>query len=154
MQRVVSRTVPVSESPFNAPQDAAPNFDVRDMPPPEGPAVKSKSDTELIITALTQLYVSVGQGVFIFVNQQDGRTIVREAEDLAESWRQLLDNDPKLRRIMKGMIKGGGWGTVITAHLAVAMPIISNHEGGLQHLIKRKNGDDATTEPGSEPPPY
>lgn len=152
MQRVVSsRPVSESENPF--PNDPPPNTSVRDsLPPPEMPTTKSKSDTELIITALTQAYATVGQGIFLFVNQQDGRLIVSESEDLAESWRNLLDNDPKLRRIMKGMIKGGGWGTVITAHLAVATAIVGNHPGAMQHLFKKKS--DAENNDQAESPAY
>lgn len=125
---VPSVEVPLSESPFGT----APVFDdVPDMP-------KSKAETELILKSLLKSYVGMGMAISI-VAPQDGMIVVQNAEDLTESWRMLLDNDPKLRRIMKKAIQGSGWGAVISAHLAVAVPIISNHRDKLQHLVSRKS---------------
>lgn len=123
---------PIEDSPF---KDA----DLEDATP----KVKSKPDTELIIKSLTKTYASIG--VFVrLANKQDGLIIVRNAEELAESWRMLLDSDTKIRRIMKNMIRSSGWGTVLAAHVMVAIPIIENHEVSVSHLFKRaeQNGDD------------
>lgn len=114
--------------------------DVRDAAPD---LPKSKADTELILKSLLGTYVGIGTVLTIHpVTAMDGLTIVTNAEELTESWRQLLDNDAKLRRIMKNLIKGTGWGAVISAHLLVAVPIIKNHSVGMEHLWRKK--DDAS----------
>jgi hypothetical protein len=69
------------------------------------------------------------------VSMPDGMRIIQNAETLTESWRQILDNDTKLRRLMKKLIQGSGWGAVIAAHIAVAIPIINNHTDGFGHLF-------------------
>jgi hypothetical protein len=99
---------------------------------------KSKADTNLIIEALKQAYVLVGT-VTVAINAPDGFVIVRNAEDMAESWRMILDNDAKLRRRMKSLIQGSGWGTVITAHVPVVIAILNNHKGSFEHLVKRRD---------------
>lgn len=102
---------------------------------------KSKADTNLIIESLKQAYVLVGT-VTVAIHPADGFVIVRNAEDMAESWRMILDNDPKLRKRMKTMIQGSGWGTVITAHVPVVIAIMNNHKGSFEHLVKRRESAD------------
>jgi hypothetical protein len=106
---------------------------------------KSKADTELIIEALKQAYVLVGT-VTIPFSQADGFIIVRNAEDMAESWRMLLDNDVKLRKRMKSLIQGSGWGTVITAHVPVVIAIMGNHKASFDHLVKRRTTTQTTAQ--------
>ncbi len=126
---IPSMSVPNGESPF-APGSKPMDFDTPDMP-------KSKAETEFILKSLLKSYVGIGTAVTL-ISPQDGYIIVANAEDLTESWRQLLDNDVKLRRIMKKAIQGSGWGAVISTHLMVFVPIISNHRESFQHLVKRK----------------
>lgn len=107
-----------------------------DNAPPPAPEIKSKRDTDFIVGGLEKFYHNTGMMLFI-VNQHDGAQIAKNAHDLAESWRNLLDTDAKLRRRMMKMLEAGGWSTVVTAHLIVAIPIMQNHGVTLEHLIKR-----------------
>ena len=106
---------------------------------------KSKADTNLIIEALKQSYALIGT-IAVAFSPADGFIIVKNAEDLAESWRMILDNDPKLRRRMKSLIQGSGWGTVVTAHVAVAVPILNNHRNSFEHLIRKRQPTDANSD--------
>lgn len=124
------QTIPEDKSPF---RDEPTEKEIKDA----APKVKSKPDTELIIKALTKTYVGVGVGVGFF-SPMDSMAIVSNAEDLAESWRTLLDNDPKMRRIMKKFTESSGWGSVVAAHGLVATQIMKNHEVNFGHLIKPK----------------
>ena len=134
---VAAPTIDVGSAPtFSATNGEAPFAETLDDIKPE--MAKSKADTELIIEALKQAYVLVGT-VTIPFSQADGFVIVRNAEDMAESWRMLLDNDIKLRKRMKTLIQGSGWGTVITAHVPVVIAIMQNHKDSFDHLVKRRS---------------
>ena len=98
---------------------------------------KSKPDTVLILEALKQSYALVGT-ITVAFSPADGFLIVQNAEEMAESWRMILDNDAKLRKRMKSLIQGSGWGTVITAHLPIAIAILNNHRDRFSHLIRSK----------------
>lgn len=131
-KKVASSKVPPEDSPF---KDKPPNFAAAEDVMPDMP--KSKAETELILKSLLKTYANAGAFVMLF-SQKDGLLIVKNSEELTESWRQLLDNDPKLRKTMLKVVKGSGWGAVISAHLTVAIPIINNHKESFEHLIRPK----------------
>lgn len=120
-----------NEEFFSGAPGGIPDFDMPDMP-------KSKADTELILKSLTKTYALTAQFVML-VSIPDGALIANNIENLTESWRQLLDDDPKLRKVMLKVVRSSGWGTVISAHLAVALPIAVNHKDQFAHLIKPKS---------------
>lgn len=129
-----SASVPVGDSPF-AESDTGKGgpIPIDELPPQS----KSKAETELILKSMLGGYVGIGK-VVALVNRDDGIAIARNAEDLCESWRMLLDNDPKLRKTMLRTIKGSGWGAVISAHAGVALAILGNHPTAVQHLYERR----------------
>ncbi len=140
---VESTEVPPEDSPFakGSPDfqpDAAVKAIAPDMP-------KSHAETEFILKALLKTYTSTGILVSAF-SPSDGYLIVQNAEELTESWRQLLDTNPKMRKTMKKTIEGGAWGAVISAHLMVAVPIFNNHRDKFTHLVKPKNRDEPTAD--------
>lgn len=116
---------------FNLSDGGIPDIEMPDMP-------KSKAETELILKSLAKSYALIAQFVML-VSIEDAALIARNIDDMVESWRQLLDDDPKLRKTMLKLVKSSGWGTVITAHLAVALPIAANHRDSFAHLIKPKS---------------
>jgi len=122
------------------PQDKSPFRDAPDVAT-VSPDVKSKPETELIIKGLTRWYALIATGVAI-IDKQDAMVIMTNAEDLAESWRELLDNDAKLRKRMKGMFEASGWGNVIFAHVVIGAPILAHHGLSLDHLFQRKPKND------------
>jgi hypothetical protein len=127
-EEFVITEVPPDESPF---RNIPPQFEE------ERPTTKSKPDTVLILKSLEKFYFSAGVMIRI-VDMRDGLLICTSADTLAESWRTVLDNDPKLRRMMKNFIKSSGWGSVVTAHLMVALPIMENHGYNFSHLFRSK----------------
>lgn len=123
--------------------DDFPGSDWKDVPydiptsiTPES-ATKSKAETELILKSLAKTYTMIAQFVML-ANMQDGMVIASNVDEMCESWRQLLDDNPKLRKRMMAITQSAGWGTVVTAHLAVALPIAMNHKDSFAHLIKPK----------------
>ena len=139
---IPSEPLDMSEAPSFGPSNGDAAFD-KELADAMPPMAKSKADTNLIIEALKQTYTLIGT-ISVAFSPVDGLIIVRNAEDLAESWRMILDNDAKLRRRMKSLIQGSGWGTVVTAHVAVAVPLINNHRDKFQHLIRKRQPADAT----------
>jgi len=134
------------------------DFTVTELPPdskiggnsestPEPPVTRGKRDTELIVQGLKKFYYNTGMMLFI-VSPEDGTHIAKNADDLGESWRSLLDSDAKLRKRMLTMLEAGGWSQVIVAHVLVAIPIMRNHGVSLEHLIKRKATSGMESEEG------
>jgi hypothetical protein len=131
--------VPPDENPFSKGSSGNLLGDIpRDF---EAPTTKSKPDTEFIIGSLKKTYFNIGM-MAALVDTNASVQIVRKSDDLAESWRTLLDSDTKLRRKMKNMVTAGGWGTVIIAHLVVAIPIAQSHGLSFEHLITKRRSDD------------
>jgi hypothetical protein len=127
---IPSEEVPNGDDFFSGRADGIPDIEMPDLP-------KSKAETELILKSLTKTYALTAQFVML-VSIPDGALIAQNIETLTESWRQLLDDDPKLRKTMLKLVKSSGWGTVISAHLAVALPIALNHKDKFAHLVKPK----------------
>lgn len=128
-----------ADSPF-AQHDNEPG-----IPPGLGPELpRSKAETETIIKALLVTYDSIGKFVFLFA-PDDGAIVLQNADSMAESWRQALDNDPKLRKKMLKTIQVTGKGDIIKTHLIVAVAIASNHRDRFTHLIKRRQTEADST---------
>lgn len=83
--------------------------------------------TDKIIDALTETYAAIGMGIAFTIDGQDGQQIVMNAPKLAESWRDLLDNDPKVKKALQKLVQASGWSTVMVAHITVAAPIVMRH---------------------------
>lgn len=126
--KIESTAVDDGDSFFNGKTDGIPDIEMPELP-------RSKAETELILKSLAKTYALTAQFVML-VSIQDGATIARNIDELTESWRQLLDDDPKLRKTMLKLVKSSGWGTVISAHLAVGLPIALNHKDKFVHLVK------------------
>lgn len=77
----------------------------------------------------------------MLVNPVDAQVIASNASELAESWRGLLENNPKVRASFMKMMEASGWSTVIMAHLMVALPIFKNHQASFEHLTNKRNSD-------------
>ena len=140
----IGQDVPLADSPFAGNGSGITAEDIRAAGPEPG---KSKPETELIIEALQRIYVGMGVGLAFLPNLQlDGMLVASSADDLAESWRDLLDNDPKVRRMLRKLLKSSAWGAVITAHMGVAIAIAKNHPEGIQHLIRRRSSETLSSE--------
>jgi hypothetical protein len=131
---VESEVVANGEELFKGKPDGIPDIEF-ELP-------RSKAETELILKSLAKTYALVAQFVML-VSIPDGALIAQNIDDLTDSWRQLLDDDPKLRKTMLKLVKSSGWGTVISAHLAVALPMAVNHKDQFGHLIKPKTANRA-----------
>lgn len=129
-------STPVDDSAFSD-GSGIPDLDLSDIVETR----KSPKETEIILASLTKTYVMIAQIVTLF-NVKDGVTIASNIGDLTESWRTLLDDDPKLRKRMLVMAKASGWGAVFAAHAVVALPIVVNHRDDFGHLVKRKDTDE------------
>jgi len=108
-----------------------------DKPPSSTPKPNKNTQVNLIIKSLEKTYATTGLMLAV-VSPQDGQIIASNASDLAESWRSLLENNPKVRSSFMKMIESSGWSSVIFAHLMVAGPIIKNHKDKFEHLIQKK----------------
>lgn len=72
----------------------------------------------------------MGQGFGMLVtmaNQVDGQAIMAGSPRLAESLIAPARANPKVRHRLESIVEGGAWGAVAMAVLAIAMPILANH---------------------------
>jgi hypothetical protein len=64
--------------------------------------------------------------------------IAASATQLAESWRPLLESDPKVRKFWQKITTGGGWGAVTLAHGMLAIGIMRAHDISLPSFGKQE----------------
>lgn len=124
--------------------DLPPNFGISASEPPKKdspPSVPKPNRTtqvNLIVTSLEKTYSAIGMALMI-VNQDDAKIVAGNASELAESWRSLLENNPKVRASFMKMMEASGWSTVIMAHMMVALPLFRNHKDSFDHLTNKKS---------------
>lgn len=83
---------------------------------------------DTLINQIGNLYRNLGMGVtFVPGLAADGMAVTVEAGTLAESWRPLIEKDPKIRKVWEKITTGSGWGTVAIVHVGLAMTIATNH---------------------------
>lgn len=75
---------------------------------------------------LTDLYVSLGTMVITPVDKLAGALFVAQADELAQTWCDLADTNPAVKRALKKLVEAGGWGGVVIAHGMILMPVLAN----------------------------
>lgn len=97
-----------------------------------------RNSTDQLVSQLADLYRVLGLGIG-FMDGFSGMAIADRSEDMAESWRTVIDRDPKIRKVLERMVTGSGWGTVVTVHAITLLPILS-HKGmlprGVGEMVK------------------
>lgn len=105
---------------------------------PQGGGTRSSGkNVDVLIGQMTDLYLTAST-VFTLVppTALDGMVLAQNANKLAESWRPLIERDPKIRKFWERICSGGGWGSVLFAHGLVAMAIMNNHNVSLPFMPK------------------
>ena len=86
------------------------------------------TNIDTLIQQIADLYRNVGIGLAFFPSMSmDGMVVADQAAKLAESWRPLIEKDPKIRKAWERITTGSGWGTVVMAHAGIGMVIAYNH---------------------------
>jgi hypothetical protein len=100
--------------------------DTDDFPGVERERPKRTPELRRMETQLADLYVQAAVILGIATGptgNMAGTVIASKAGVLAESWIDLAERDPRVRRAIKSILQGGGWAGVIAAHVGVALPI-------------------------------
>lgn len=92
-----------------------------------GPKKIGRTPTGELKTKLAQLISTIG-GLVCMANVYDGTVIIQGAPALSEAYCDLAKDNPKLAKALEGLTRGGAYGAVIAATLAVAIPIAANHK--------------------------
>lgn len=82
-------------------------------------------------------YLRIGK-VAKVVRPTLGEAITESAEDCARTWCELADKNDKVRHFILGVVEGGEWGKVITAHLPIFMAVIP--EAALNRIMLKGMG--------------
>lgn len=80
-----------------------------------------------LISNLSEMYAMLGLAVG-FADGFTGMQIASRSDEMAESWRTLVNTNPKVRKALEKMVTGSGWGTVVTAHVLTVLPILVHHK--------------------------
>lgn len=75
---------------------------------------------------LTDLYVSIGTMVVTPLDRLAGTLMIASAPDLAQTWVDLAETNPAVKRALQKMVEAGGWGGVVIAHGMLLMPVLAN----------------------------
>ena len=96
-----------------------------------------RTNIDTLIEQIADLYRNVGIGLaFVPTMSLDGMVVAGESGKLAESWRPLIEKDPKIRKVWERITTGSGWGTVVMAHAGIGLAIASNHGVNLPGLTQ------------------
>jgi hypothetical protein len=113
----------------DAPADDAP----RERPPvslvdtPRTPSL-AKLERELAqLFGAVGLMVGMAGVTYGDAEGKDGMVIIDNADYLAEKYTNLAAKNPRIEKMLKGLVEGSAWGEAITATLCVAIPIAANH---------------------------
>ncbi len=87
---------------------------------------RKTTSVDTLVAQITDLYLGVAVATTMFA-PIDGTIIGENATKLGESWRSLIERDPKVRKFWEKALTGSGYGAVLIAHAMVAIPIMSNH---------------------------
>lgn len=102
---------------------------------------RKSASIDALVEQIATFYTMAGFGLTMYKPLQfEGMVVSSEASKLAESWRSLLESNPKVRKVWERMFTASAYGSIVTAHLAVLLPI-AQHRGLLPG---------ATTENGSD----
>jgi hypothetical protein len=87
-----------------------------------------KTNVDTLINQMADFHRNIGLAVgFIPTCSMDGMLVAGNADGMAESWRPLIEKDPKIRKAWEKVVTGSGWGTVIMAYSPIALGIATNH---------------------------
>jgi hypothetical protein len=87
------------------------------------------NSTDVLIANINDLYLTAGTALTMAKGTAyDGMVIAQNASQLAESWRGLIDRDPKIRKFWEKAFTATGYGALIAAHMVVAIPILQHHK--------------------------
>jgi len=84
--------------------------------------------TDKLIGDIEGFYGIIGLSLTAYPKASfDGMLIAQSAQQLAESWRDPLDRNPKLKKLWAKVFQASGYGALISAHMAIAIPILQHH---------------------------
>lgn len=87
-----------------------------------------KTNVDTLINQMGDFHRNIGLALsFVPTCSMDGMVVAGGAESMAESWRPLIEKDPKIRKAWEKVVTGSGWGTVIMAYSPIALTIAANH---------------------------
>jgi hypothetical protein len=105
-----------------------PRFCAEHKPKASAPTGKRSNSVDVLIAQIVDFYAGIGTVVTLVPGcALDGMTVAGNATKLGESWRPLIERDPKLRKFWERMLTGSGYGALAFAHIMVALPIMANH---------------------------
>lgn len=123
------------ELDFETVEDTAPKSSKKNPFFNSGPKAKKEkkafttppaSQAEKLCEPLGDMYRFAGMGLAM-VDQPCGLALAQNADTLGASWVELAKTSPSFRRFLARAQQASGWGTVVAAHIPLAMAVIGHH---------------------------
>ena len=109
----------------------------------------SRSTKRNLTGPLTELYASLGMGVFL-LNQADGALILEHGPNCAEKLNDLAKQNDKVYAALDKLVTGGAMGAVVMAHTPIVLGILNNHQVFDSFFSgKSKDGDSKSSAKGT-----
>jgi hypothetical protein len=84
--------------------------------------------TDALVNQISNLYMVLGTVLGMSkATTFDGMIVASNAAELAESWRPILDSNPKVRAFWEKASTTGNLSVLIGAHIGVILPIMAHH---------------------------
>lgn len=107
--------------PPKANADGAPKADA-----PPRPAKRAAPGAKQLHGQLVDLYVSIGTIAVTPIDPLAGALFVARSDELAQTWIDLAETNPKVKKALQKLVEAGGWGGVVIAHGMLLMPVLAN----------------------------
>jgi hypothetical protein len=95
---------------------------VRKLTRPKSSYGPDETDTS-DYTRLADRYRQVGKIARLF-HPKVGTAMIAQADECADSWLKLAENNDTVRRYILAVVEGGDWGGVFAAHIPIVMAVI------------------------------
>lgn len=119
---------PTVEFPYLVEETSAPDDSTNGDRPPKARARGRVSTTDKLISDIEGFYGIIGLSLTAYPKASfDGMLIAQSAQQLAESWRDPIDRNPKIKKLWAKVFQASGYGALISAHMAIAIPILQHH---------------------------
>lgn len=125
----------------------------RDGSPPDTPprtAKRAAPGARKLHEQLTELYVSIGTIAITPLDPLAGALFVARSDELAQTWVDLAETNPAVKRALQKLVEAGGWGGVVIAHGMLLFPVLANRglfpdhvAGGAAMLTQLQNPETA-----------
>lgn len=118
-----------------------------EMPSAPTPRKGKPTKVDELVTEIEMFYMSIGATLMVSEKTQaDGFLIMQNAPKLAESWRDPINRNSKIKAMWGKMFAAQGYSGLVMAHLPILTAVASNHNLKIRLPLKQKTEKEVVTD--------